>query len=114
LNCHCEENVNPKKQSFLIWQKIASPLQDNNNDRLSLFQYFELLIYQRFLLQGRFILNAQNESVYAKTGIHQAAFRHYGFQYPSINTFLTLFPISILYTKEAAIRIMKKMICCLI
>lgn len=114
LNCHCEENVNPKKQSFLIWQKIASPLQDNNNDRLSLFQYFELRIYQRFLLQGRFILNAQNESVYAKTGIHQAAFRHYGFQYPSINTFLTLFPISILYTKEAAIRIMKKMICCLI
>jgi hypothetical protein len=103
-----------RSNRFSYGRRLFPPLQDNNNDRLSLFQYFELRIYQRFLLQGRFILNAQNESVYAKTGIHQAAFRHYGFQYPSINTFLTLFPISILYTKEAAIRIMKKMICCLI
>jgi hypothetical protein len=82
---------------------LFPPLQDNNNDRLSLFQYFELRIYQRFLLQGRFILNAQKKSVYAKTGFHQAAFRHYDFQDPSINTFLTMIPVSILYTKEAAI-----------
>jgi len=82
---------------------LFPPLQDNNNDRLSLFQYFELRIYQRFYLQGGFILNATKESFYTKTGIHQAAFRHYGFHDPSINTFLTLFPVSILYTKEAAI-----------